>query len=345
MRYLYCGLAASLAVLLLATSSPAALRRAGRGPFGSAKLLHTLWSPRQLAGTPADRRQGPFTPPDLAPPRCPRPQHTLPSLAIRNEGAVRCVRLPRGEKLVALTFDLCELSDRVSGYNNTLVNFLRQGGIRATFFAGGRWMRSHPQKAEQLMADPLFEVGNHAWTHGNLGVLHGRRVVEQIEWTQSEYELLRAQLAGCAAKAGLAAQMASVPPVPVLFRLPYGRADRESLRTLARLGLRVIQWSVVGEEFGGPVQVPAEVHEVLRQVRPGAILLFHANCVPHNTARVIPALVRDLQRRGYHFVTVSDLLAAGTPVASRRCYFRHPGDNLFLDRVYGDGTRHLHRHR
>ena len=43
----------------------------------------------------------------------------------------------------------------------------------------------------QLVAEPLFEVGNHAWTHGNFGSARSERMREQIAWTQAQYELVR----------------------------------------------------------------------------------------------------------------------------------------------------------
>jgi peptidoglycan/xylan/chitin deacetylase (PgdA/CDA1 family) len=67
-----------------------------------------------------------------------------------------------GDQPVALTFDLCEQADDVTGYDRRIVNRLRDEGVRATFFAGGKWMRSHEEKAQQLMADPRFEIGNQA---------------------------------------------------------------------------------------------------------------------------------------------------------------------------------------
>jgi peptidoglycan/xylan/chitin deacetylase (PgdA/CDA1 family) len=48
------------------------------------------------------------------------------------------VKLPGGEKLVALTFDLCERADDRTGYDRAIVNYLRAHAIAATFFAGGK---------------------------------------------------------------------------------------------------------------------------------------------------------------------------------------------------------------
>ena len=76
-------------------------------------------------------------------------------------------------KLIALTFDLCEQPGEIAGYDGAIFDYLRANGIKATFFAGGKWMRSHAERAQQLMSDPLFEMGNHSEAHRNLKLLSG----------------------------------------------------------------------------------------------------------------------------------------------------------------------------
>jgi peptidoglycan/xylan/chitin deacetylase (PgdA/CDA1 family) len=127
------------------------------------------------------------------------------------------------------------------------VRRLRGRRIPATFFAGGKWMRSHPEKAMQLMADPLFELGNHSWTHANMAIIDDAEAGRQVLWTQAQYELLREELARRAEAGGLAREMAAVPESLRLFRLPYGRNAAHTLDLLAGMGLPVIQWDALGE--------------------------------------------------------------------------------------------------
>jgi peptidoglycan-N-acetylglucosamine deacetylase len=71
---------------------------------------------------------------------------------------------------------------------------------------------------------------------------------------------------------------------------------------------------------------------VLREVHPGAIVVAHANGRGWHTAAALPLFIPQLRARGYRFVTVSELLAMGTPVAAGECYERTPGDNRRYDR-------------
>lgn len=326
---------AALFLLAASTSHAAAC--------GSEALLRGIWNDAQLAGSPADRVvTKPWAqPPDHSPPARLTPETILPPVPDGLREVIRRVSPAKGERLVALTFDLCERATNVAGYQNEIINHLRAQRIPATFFAGGKWMRSHPEKAMQLMADPLFEVGNHAWTHANMAVVDDAEARRQVLWTQAQYELLRGELARRAADRGLSAEMTEVPPVPRLFRLPYGRNSARTLDLLADLGLPVIQWDVLGEWDDGSGSPRKSAEYAMKRVRPGSIILLHANAVPKNTQLVVPILTRLLAAEGYCFVTVSDLLRAGTPETVRDGYFAKPGDNVQYDTLFlGGGTQH-----
>ena len=255
------------------------------------------------------------------------PTVSLPSLSQEEEGIIR--RVDVGDrKVVALTFDLCELAVKTTGYDAGIADFLRENSIPATLFVGGKWMRTHRERMLELMADPLFEIGNHAWSHGNFGIMNEKGMAEQLLWTQAQYELLREELKDAA----------HLPPVPALFRLPYGRCSDASLRFLAAHGMRVIQWDVTCETTEDNA-APGLEKEVAMQVRPGSILLFHANLVPKNSASLVRRTVETLRAQGHEFATVGALLRMGSPVRTRDGYFIVPGDNLELDHMFGpDGT-------
>ncbi len=297
---------------------------------------------RAWQARPEDLRRA--LPNNSAPPQRRVPFTQLPPLTSQEEGTIRRVRLPGDLKAVALTFDLCELATVTTGYDADVINFLRREHIPATLFMGGKWMRTHAERAKQLMAEPGFEIGNHAWSHGNFGIMDQQSMRDQALWTQTEYETLREDILRRAEAAGMPAP--NMPPVPELFRLPYGRCSDQALTLLARLGLRVIQWDVVAETMADNSR-PELAVDVARRVRPGSILLFHANRVPTGTASLLKGVVRELRRKGYHFVTAGTLLALGEPLSTRDGYFNKPGDNKALDARFGvDGTgRRASMHR
>ncbi|MCJ7664196.1 MAG: polysaccharide deacetylase family protein, partial [Desulfobacterales bacterium] len=173
--------------------------------FGSEKVLRSCWSEEELQGKPQDKiiileRDLMPLPPKLIAPL----SDLCPSKPAR-AGSIRRI-IPLGDKkVIALTFDLCERADEITGYDYAIVNYLRAHQIRATFFAGGKWMQSHPDKTMQLMVDPLFEIGNHTWSHANMRVMGRKEQRQQILLTQAQYRELRRLLAcwPCARQAGV----------------------------------------------------------------------------------------------------------------------------------------------
>jgi len=308
--------------------------------FGSGAILESCWAPEALRGSDADKKiVKPFH--DRLPDR---PERTRPKF-IRGpepperQNSIRSVTPADGKKVVALTFDLCERGNEKTGYDAAIVNYLRANRIKATFFAGGKWMRSHPDQAMQLMADPRFEVGNHAWTHGNLRVLKGREMEDQVLWAQAQYELVREELAAldCARGAG-AAEMNKIPPVPLALRLPYGTCNPDTLKFLASAGLPAIQWSIVTGDSSRKQTAGGITRAVMNGIKPGAIIIMHANGRGHGTAQALPRFIPMLQKMGYEFVTVTELLDLGPAFATTDCYEVAPGDNLRYDKIFGKGT-------
>ena len=334
--YRQLALIAALSWGLVAPAPSAAL--AG----GTPALFAALWPRESLQSEPAAKKSGRLGEPDRSPPTA-TAVPDLPPLPAALAGSIRRVDT-HGAKLVALTFDLCELADQISGYDGAVVDALRAAGAKATFFAGGKWMRSHPERAMQLMSDPLFEIGNHAWTHGNFGQLSPSAMRREIAWTQAQYAALRAEVVSRARERGLADVAAvSLPVAPVLFRFPYGRCRPEALAMLAEMGLAAIQWDLTTGD-PEPASTPERiVKNVLDRVRPGDIIIGHANGNGHGTAQALPVLLAELGKRGYAFATVSELLAAGRPVIASECYDTHPGDTAQYDRIFGDGTTHPRR--
>ena len=305
---------------------------------GAPDLLRACCTPEQLCGSASDKIIKKLAS-DASPPErlTYRKQANLPE---KLRGSIRYVKPHNSEKLVALTFDLCEHANEKSGYDADLVNYLRDHQVRATFFAGGKWMRSHAEKTMQLMADPLFEIGNHAWTHGNLRVLNGSEMIDQITWTQAEYEILREKLlkSKCAAKLGNQAA-AAIPSSLTAFRFPYGACNTQSLAAVNQVGLTAIQWNIVTGDPAKGQTAENIARTVLNQVQPGSIVIAHANGRGWHTAEALLLIIAKLRARGYRFVTISELVARGETVAADSCYELKPGDNLRYDRLFGIGAK------
>ena len=322
-----CALCATVLCLWAATQGTACAQQA------TAATASTPWQPDAQ-----DARKA--LPNNTTPPARREPATMLPPLPAADVGTIRRVAIADGTKVVALTFDLCELDTVTTGCDMEILSFLRAEHIPATLFMGGKWMRTHARRVVQIMGEPQFEIANHAWSHGNFALLSPSGLRAQVLWTQAQYELLREQAMSEAKAQGRSEP--AIQPVPTLFRLPYGRCNDQALQALASMGMQVVQWDVVAESGAdntNPEHARREAHLVASQVRPGSILLFHANLVPKGSARLLRETVAELRSKGYSFVTASTLLGMGKPQRTMNGYFTSPGDNKALDSQFGaDGT-------
>jgi len=187
-------------------------------------------------------------------------------------------------------------------------------------------LMTHQTRAMQLAADPLFEIGNHSWTHRNMRVLSGSALKDQITKTQASYATLRHSLEQMTCFAKNPEAMSRIPRRMGLFRFPYGSCSQTALEAVAQQGLLAIQWDVAtGDPWRGQ-STKRITQTVLRRAKPGSIVLAHANGRGWHTAKALPMVIKGLRAKGFTFVTVSELLSAGTPVVAKDCYDRIPGD-------------------
>jgi peptidoglycan/xylan/chitin deacetylase (PgdA/CDA1 family) len=306
---------ARVTLVLLALSTATAAAQTPPACWASSDLAYRKGEERVQRGV----RQA-----HIAPPQRSLAEYT----PIPQRGAVRRVKLPAGKKLVALTFDLCEQPFEISGYQGGMVDFLRENRVKATFFMGGKWMLSHRERTQQLMSDPLFEVANHTWEHRNLRILSGQALTSEIKNAQLAYEQVRDELTAkqCTAPGGAVLAAEQAPKRLAMMRFPYGACSAAALNEVAQQGLLPIQWDVSSGDPTLGMSARMIEQQVVTNVQPGSIVLFHANGRGWHTDGALPGIIAALKARGYEFVTVSQLLAAGEPVMSATCYDSRPGD-------------------
>ncbi|MDR3497500.1 MAG: polysaccharide deacetylase family protein [Ancalomicrobiaceae bacterium] len=246
---------------------------------------------------------------------------TVP-VAAELSGSIRRVELPPGKKLVALTFDLCETPNEVAGYDGEIVETLRAEHVPATFFSGGHWAVTHAARFGEMAADGSFEIGNHTWTHANLRLADPDKLKREILAPIAAF----AEVAGRSTCHRPDAAADAPMPRPRLFRFPFGACNPATMKAVNDAGMLAIQWDVATDDASPFRSADMIVKDTLPHVRPGSIILAHANGRGYHTGSALPRLIRELKRRGYEFVTVSELLAAGRPVIAASCYDERPGD-------------------
>jgi peptidoglycan/xylan/chitin deacetylase (PgdA/CDA1 family) len=226
-------------------------------------------------------------------PRLTEPLQDQAELEHRQVGRVLAytpyVRLAgRRRRDVALTFD-----DGPGPYTVKIISILRRDHATATFFTIGEEVRAFPRLVGTEARDG-FEVGDHTETHAYL---------QEISSTAQ-----RQQIAGAAE----AIRHAGAPQ-PSLFRPPYGSFNATTLSILQRQRLLMVLWSVDTSDYSRPGTAKI-AHAALTGIAPGAIILMHDGGGDRSeTAAALPKIIRGLRKRGFHLVTVSQLVAADPP--------------------------------
>ncbi len=191
---------------------------------------------------------------------------------LRTDGRLRWrVDVPEGSKEVFLTFD----DGPVPEATPWVLDTLRQLGVRATFFCIGRNIAVHPELFERVRAEG-HGIGNHTWDHPN-------------GWETRSLPYNRSALK-CQ---GLMTTK--------LFRPPYGRISNRQLAAL-RSRYEVVMWDVLAYDFEDRWTDAQRTEEVVRQVKPGSIIVFHdsAKCADR-MRRSMPDVVKRLLQRGHTF--------------------------------------------
>jgi peptidoglycan/xylan/chitin deacetylase (PgdA/CDA1 family) len=193
---------------------------------------------------------------------------------------------------VALTFD-----DGPGPYTPGVLSVLERFHVHATFFVIGEMLRYFSASAEREIRDGDV-IGDHTETHPEMATLSAHDQREQLF-----EQIARIELVG--------------GPRPVLFRPPYGSYNATTMRELRALHLLMVLWSADTEDYLQP-GVSVIVEHALAGAHPGAIILMHdAGGTRTQTIEALPTIIRELRARGYHLVTVPELLRDDPPPAGR----------------------------
>ena len=250
-----------------------------RNPVVSTQALALLQSERLATPTPLA---------DVIPPTTVTAQQELPAIIPENQRGL-ITNGKRNENKVALTFDLCEREGEPAGYDSEIIRILNETQSPATLFLGGLWMQNHQAETLQLAANPLFELGNHSWSHEDFSAISKEEMDQQILLTQQTMSDLLGYQTN-------------------LFRLPYGTYTDEALNVINDQGLYIIQWDDVSGDPDPNIDAKEMTDWVMQQVQPGSIIIMHANGRGWHTAEALPRIINSLREQGYSLVTVSDLL-------------------------------------
>lgn len=183
-----------------------------------------------------------------------------------------------GEKAIALTFD-----DGPSGFTEELLDGLEEYEVNVTFFVIGSNAEKYPHIVERAYRDGHL-IGNHTYSH--------------IDFYKNSLEDIRDDI-----KKGANAIEAITGEKPLFLRAPYGNVNFIQLKQLDSFFIHwsssTYDWFREEEEY--------IYKRIIKEAKDGAIILMHDT--REVTVKAVLRAIPELQKQGYEFVRVDELLS------------------------------------
>ena len=191
---------------------------------------------------------------------------------------------------IAMTFD----DGPHASQTPRLLKMLKERNIHATFFLVGKCVAENPEIAKQIV-DEGHEVANHSWDHPLLTKLAEGSVREQLQKT---HDVIK-QTTGV---------------TPTLMRPPYGGFTKnQQAWSHGTWGYKCILWDV--DSLDWQHRNPAKTESIIMaNTHPGSIVLCHD--IHKTTIDAMAATLDGLSKKGFRFVTVSELIAMNKETAA-----------------------------
>ena len=216
--------------------------------------------------------------------------HALISLSHRCDTRV-ITHGDRSRPQIALTFD----DGPNEHFTSMVLDILKQHEVKATFFMVGQNVRRATEVCQRLVKEGHI-IGNHSYFHSRcLAFKRKKNIMQELELTQETiYEVTGAR--------------------PIFFRPPYGIQTLWLLRVARYLGLTVVAWDNMTNDWHLGKRATQIVEAILKKARPGGIIVFHdGRDTKQGYDRVslleaLPLVLTGLKRQGYHCVTLPELI-------------------------------------
>jgi len=199
--------------------------------------------------------------------------------------------------LIALTFD----DGPDPEWTPAILDILKQENVPATFFIIGKNGQTYPDLLRRIVNDG-HEIGNHTFTHPNLGEIPGSLTELELNATQRLIE-------------------SETGRSTVLFRPPYfgdAEADKpqevEPAFLAQQLGYLMIGVRIDPDDWKLPVTADEIIDRTMQRAMDnnsetrGQVVLLHDSGGDRSaTIAALPRLIHELRARGFRFVPVSEL--------------------------------------
>lgn len=171
---------------------------------------------------------------------------------------------------------------------DSIVNSLRQYGVKSTFFLTGRFAEQYPEKARQLIKEG-HEIANHSMNHPNMKNFSAEKIAAEIEAAEASFEKVLGHRGA------------------PFFRFPFGAQNKKVEKMVEDLGYRPVYWHIDTIDWRED-PVTTIISRVNTKLRRNSVILMHLGS--KNGAKALNEILRIITSHGYTLARLSDLDAS-----------------------------------
>ncbi|WP_457967922.1 polysaccharide deacetylase family protein [Arthrobacter sp. D1-29] len=185
-----------------------------------------------------------------------------------------------------------------SGIAQAVLDMLKRHGVPATLFLNTRWIHHNQNLAQELAAEPLFELANHGTRHAPLSV--DGKSAYGIPGTQNRHEVYEEIMSNDNLLRKITGKR------PRFFRPGTAYLDDVAAEICLALGVIPTGFSINAD--AGATYPASVVAAETAKARPGDIIISHGNRPASGTAAGLATAIPALLEKGYAFTTLSAAL-------------------------------------
>ena len=168
---------------------------------------------------------------------------------------------------------------------DVILETLDKCNVKCTFFMVGEWVDKYSEYVKKI-ADNGHEIANHSDTHAHVNNLTYEQNVEEIQNCTDKIKKITEKDV-------------------TLYRAPYGEYNDTVIKAATDNGYKVIQWSIDTLDYEG-LDESQMWDRINKNLQNGSIILMHNGT--DNTAGSLEGIIRNIQKKGYNIVKVSELV-------------------------------------
>lgn len=178
------------------------------------------------------------------------------------------------QKVVWLTFD----DGPIPQITEWVLDQLATHNAKATFFCIGDNIRKNPDVFQKVINNG-HSIGNHTFNHLKGWETDNAVYIENVLLCEQQIQPATSRQ---------------------LFRPPYGKIKRKQAQILRKMGYKIIMWDIVSADFDANVSPQKCLHNILKNVGPGSIIVFHDSLKAwKNLEYALPKTLEFLSENGY----------------------------------------------